>query len=80
MAERLKAKQARQALLHKAEILASKLGPKMEVLKLTLEHMEKPGLHIGALFTPATRQARMIALGLGIMMSVGSGKPDITHE
>jgi hypothetical protein len=22
----------------------------------------------------------VIALGLGIMMSVGSGKPDITHE
>lgn len=65
MADRLKAKQARQAILHKAEVLASKLGPKIEVVKLTIEAVEKPSLNIGQLFTPATRQARLIAMSLG---------------
>ena len=64
--ERLKLKQAREAVLHKAEILAANLAPKMEIMRLTLEMLDKPqGLNIGALFTPETRQARFIAMGIG---------------
>lgn len=63
--DRLKQKQAREALLMKVETFSSGLAPKMEVLNLALEMLDKPGLNIGALFTPATRQARMLAFGLG---------------
>lgn len=63
--ERLKAKQAQQALLHKAELLASRLAPKMEIIVLTLEMLDKPqGLNMGSLFTPTTRQARLISMGI----------------
>lgn len=65
-ADRLKQKQAREAVLHKAEILHANLKPKMEIVKLTLEMLENPkGFNIGALFTPTTRTARLLALGLG---------------
>lgn len=63
--ERLKQKQLRDAVLHKAEILRAGLAPKMEVVKTTLEMLDNPRLNIGALFTPATRSARLIALGMG---------------
>jgi hypothetical protein len=64
--DRLKQKQAREAVLHKAEILHANLKPKMEIVKLTLEMLENPkGFNIGALFTPTTRTARLLALGLG---------------
>lgn len=66
MADRLKAKQAQQAVLHKAEILAANLEPKMEVIKAVVENLESTkGLNLGAMFTPATRQARMIAMTIG---------------
>lgn len=66
MADRLKAKQASQAVLHKAEILSANLAPKMEVIKAVLENLEAPkGLNLGAMFTPQTRQARMIAMAIG---------------
>ncbi|MDB5100247.1 MAG: hypothetical protein JWM80_4668 [Cyanobacteria bacterium RYN_339] len=64
--DRLKQKQARDAVLHKAEILRASLQPKMEIVRLTLEMLENPkGFNIGALFTPSTRTARLLALGLG---------------
>lgn len=64
-AERLKQKQQREAVIHKAEILRGSLQPKVEILRATLEMLDNPRLNIGALFTPATRTARLIALGLG---------------
>jgi hypothetical protein len=64
--DRLKQKQAREAVLHKAEILRASLQPKMEIVALTLDMLENPkGFNIGALFTPTTRTARLLTLGLG---------------
>lgn len=65
--ERLKLKQAREAVLHKAEILAANLAPKMEILKAALEMAEqgKAAMNVGAMFTPETRQARFVAMGVG---------------
>jgi hypothetical protein len=64
--ERLKLKQAREAVLHKAEILAANLAPKMEILRLALEMLDsgKAAMNVGALFTPETRQARFVAMGV----------------
>ena len=56
--ERLKLKQQREAVMHKAEILRAGLKPKMEILDMTLEMLDNPkGMNIGALFTPQTRTA-----------------------
>jgi hypothetical protein len=64
--DRLKQKQAREAVVHKAEILRGSLRPKMDILQNTLDMLDNPrGLNLGALFTPATRTARLLALGLG---------------
>lgn len=65
--ERLKLKQAREAVLHKAEILAANLAPKMEIMKAALDMIDqgKAAMNVGALFTPETRQARFIAMGIG---------------
>ena len=65
--ERLKLKQAREAVLHKAEILAANLAPKMAILTAALDMISqgKAAMNVGALFTPESRQARMVAMGVG---------------
>lgn len=71
--DRLKAKQARQALLTKAEVLANNLAPKIEIVRMALENLEQKGLNLGAFFTPETRQARMVAMGI-------STKPELVDQ
>ncbi|HEY9722761.1 MAG TPA: hypothetical protein V6D47_12170 [Oscillatoriaceae cyanobacterium] len=64
--ERLRQKQAREEVLHKAEILAKKLEPKIEIARLALQMIRQPrGLDMGSLFSPQTRTARLLALGAG---------------
>lgn len=64
--ERLRQKQAREEVLHKAELLAKKLEPKIEIVRLALAMIREPrGLNVGSLFSPQTRTARLLALGAG---------------
>lgn len=64
MVERLKAKQAREAILSRAEILGANLQPKMATVALVIQMCDDPKLNLGALFDPMTRQARLIALAM----------------
>lgn len=64
MVDRLKQKQAREAILSRSEILAANLQPKMATVSLVLRMSDDPKLNLGALFDPTTRQARLIALAM----------------